>query len=425
MAGRPAGKEFARNGLVRNTVLVTAVVAVFGAAFAVVWIASTGLITIAAGILLGVFLDTAARGLGYVVRWRRHLRLVVVFLLLAAVIVFALYWGGSVLAQEATHFMSAMTNLIRKASDLLHSGKLGPVFQRVDLANLLPSGTMIYGGAESATAAFVRVVSITAAILFLGAFFAWEPGVYKAIVLSLLPRNRRKRIDEVLDLAGHALREWLIGQGISMAAIFLFCLCALTLVGMPYSILLAVQAGLLTFIPTLGPFVAGVIIILAGLSQSFSMALYGLVTYILVQFIETHLVTPLAQEQTVRFPPASTLSLQVVAAFLFGLMGIAFAVPISAAGRVFVEELYVKDQLGGAWHAGEKESWIGDWMRSFRYWIRGKWFRSAVRGVMDRAEETGSRPRQPARRGNAGERNESDGDNPEPPTKRRVDLPPF
>jgi predicted PurR-regulated permease PerM len=259
----------------------------------------------------------------------------------------------------------------------------------------------------------------------LGAFFAWEPRVYKAIVLSLLPQNRRKRVNEVLDLAGHALREWLIGQGISMAAIFLFCLCALTLVGMPYSILLAVQAGLLTFIPTLGPFVAGVIIILAGLSQSFSMALYGLITYVLVQFIETHLVTPLAQEQTVRFPPASTLSLQVLAVFLFGLMGIVFAVPISAAGRVFVEELYVRDQLGGPWHDGDRDSWIGDWMRSFRYWIRGKWLRRAVCEVVDRIEEIGPRAQEPPDRGNAGEKSESNRDAPERSTTRRIDRPPL
>jgi len=407
MADRRAGNEFARLGIVRSTALVTAVVAVFGVAFAIIWVASTGLITIAAGILLGAVLDAAARGLGYVVDWRRHLRLVIVFLLLAVFIVFALYWGGSILAQEATHFMSAMKDLTKQAMDLLRSGKLGPAFQKINLAELLPSGSMIYGSAESATAAFVRVVTITVAILFLGAFFAWEPSVYKSIVLSLVPQERRERIDEVLDLAGHALREWLIGQSISMVAIFLFCLFALTLVGMPYSILLAVQAGLLTFVPTLGPFVAGVIIILAGLSQSFSMAFAGLVTYILVQFIETHLVTPLAQEQTVRFPPASTLSLQVVAAFLFGLMGIAFAVPISAAGRVFIEELYVKDQLGGPWQEGDHESWVGDWMRSFRYWIRGKWFRRAIREVVDKVEGNDAEPDRSEGPGDAGGEAES------------------
>ena len=406
MAGRPEGNEFARLGLIRSTVLVTAIVSAFGIAFAIVWVASTGLITIAAGILLGVLLDAAARGLGLVVNWRRHLRLVVVFLLLTILIVFALYWSSSVLAQEATHFMSAMKDLINQAMNFLRSGKLGPTFRHINLTELLPSGAMIYGSAETATVAFVRVVSISAAILFLGAFFAWEPSVYKAIVLSLVPQRRRERIDEVLDLAGHALREWLIGQSISMTAIFLFCLFALTLVGMPYPVLLSVVAGLLTFVPTLGPFVAGVIIILAGLSQSFSMALYGLITYVLVQFIETHLVTPLAQEQTVRFPPASTLSLQVVAGFLFGLMGIAFAVPISAAGRVFIEELYVKDQLGGPWHEGDHESWVGDWMRSFRYWIRGKWFRHAVHEVVEKVEGNHSgadRPETPAENGDGPE----------------------
>jgi predicted PurR-regulated permease PerM len=149
------------------------------------------------------------------------------------------------------------------------------------------------------------------------------------------------------------MREWLIGQSVSMTVIFLFSLSALMLIGMPYPFLLAVQAGVLTFIPTLGPFLAGIVIILAGLSQSLTMALYGLATYLMIQFLETHLVTPLVQERTIRLPPAITLGLQVIAGFLLGLLGVAFIVPLSAAGKVLIEELYVKDYLGGPWSPEE------------------------------------------------------------------------
>ena len=97
--------------------------------------------------------------------------------------------------------------------------------------------------------------------------------------------------------------------------------------------------------------VAGVIIILAGLSHSVVMAAYGLGTYLLIQFLETHLVTPLVQERTVRLPPAATLGLQIVAGMLFGIPGIVFAVPATAAGRTLIQELYVEDYLGGGWYA--------------------------------------------------------------------------
>ena len=56
------------------------------------------------------------------------------------------------------------------------------------------------------------------------------------------------------------MRQWLVGQGINVVAIFLFSLCALLLVGMPYAVLLALVAGGLSFIPTVGPFLGGVVI---------------------------------------------------------------------------------------------------------------------------------------------------------------------
>jgi predicted PurR-regulated permease PerM len=79
------------------------------------------------------------------------------------------------------------------------------------------------------------------------------------------------------------------------------------------------------------------------------MAAYGLGTYLLIQFLETHLVTPLVQERTVRLPPGATLGLQIIAGLLFGLPGVIFAVPATAAAKTIFEQLYVDDYLGGPW----------------------------------------------------------------------------
>ena len=136
--------------------------------------------------------------------------------------------------------------------------------------------------------------------------------------------------------------------------------------GMPYAALLAVQAGLLTFIPTLGPFVAGVVIILAGLSQSVVMAAYGLGAYLVIQLLETQLVTPLIQERTVRLPPAMTLARQILAGVLFGLRGVVFVVPAAAAAKALIEQLYVEDYLGGGWRvedsADRRPSRLNKWL---------------------------------------------------------------
>ncbi len=358
--------------IARVTALITAVVGAFALIFAVVWVASPGLITVGVGILLAVLLDAGARGLGRLASWSRHVRLGIVFVIAAAVLVGALWYGGTILVSQLNSFLAAMDDLFRQAMDLLQQAGLTHESGDPNAAAILPSTSTLFGSVTMIVRSAVGFVSMCAAIMFLGAFFSWEPQIYKAIVLSVLPQDKRPRVDEVLDQAGGAMREWLIGQSVSMIVIFIFTLLALLLVGMPYPILLAVQAGLLTFIPTLGPFVAGVVIILAGLSQSATMALYGLGTYLLIQFLETHFVTPLVQERTVRFPPAATLGLQVVSAFLFGLLGVAFVVPLAAAGKVLIGELYVNDRLGGPYEVEHEPSWLERWFKRTKHRVEDR-----------------------------------------------------
>lgn len=347
------------------TALITAVVAAFVILFSILWYAAEGIIIIGVGILLAVLLDAGARGLGHFVPWHRQVRLIIVLVLAALLIFGAIWWGGTILVDQAHLFIAAMKGLVSQAEQMMQQNKV--LFPRgTNPIALLPSVDEMFGGATTVAYQTIGVVSMIAAIIFLGAFFTWEPQIYKAIVLSLLPKDKRVRVGEVLNMAAGGMREWLIGQSISMSVIFMFSLAALELVGMPYPMLLAVQAGLLTFIPTLGPFIAGVVIILAGLSQSFTMALYGLGTYLLIQFLESNLVTPLVQERTLRFPPGATLALQVVSALLFGLLGVAFVVPLAAAGKVLVEELYVKDQLGGVWEVEGDRSLLDGLMRRAR-----------------------------------------------------------
>lgn len=343
-------KEFSpadAGGLVRKTVVVCAIVTAFIAVFTILSLASQGIIAICIGVLLAVLLDGGARGLGHVVSWSRKWRLVTLFFLVTLLAAVAVWWGGTTFVEQASNFSSAMKNLITRADTFLENGAFGIFPSSLNLSDITPSGSLLFGGATAATTQVFSAFSMGFAIVFLGAFFAWEPGLYKAMLLSVMPKDRRARMREVLNEAAEAMREWLLGQSVSMVAVFVFSLMALFLIGMPYPILLSVLAGLLTFIPTLGPLVAGVVIILAGLSQDLHMAALGLAAYLMIQFLETNLLTPLVQQRTVSLPPAFTLGLQLLAGFLFGWLGVAFIVPLSAAGKVFITELYIKDRLGG------------------------------------------------------------------------------
>ncbi len=355
-------------GIARRTVLIAAIISAFVAGAVVLWVASSAIAAFGVGIVLATALDAGTRGLQRILPCRRQICLLLVILLGAAFIAAAAWWSGTTLIGQFNDFVFSLKTLLNQARSMAQDSKLLP--HNEGLRAILPSPSTLLGGATTMVPRAFNAASMLFAILFIAPFLAWEPAVYKAIVLSVIPQDKRERVDEVLDGAAFSMRRWLLGQSISMAVIFLFSLVALLAMGMPYAILLSVMAGLLTFIPTLGPFVSGIVIMLAGLSQSPTMALYGLLAYLAIQFLESNLITPVVQEHTVKLPPAATLALQLVAGLLFGLLGVAFIVPLTAAAKHIIQELYVNDCLGGGWSTEGQSgrTWAG---RLIDRWLTG------------------------------------------------------
>jgi predicted PurR-regulated permease PerM len=121
---------------------------------------------------------------------------------------------------------------------------------------------------------------------------------------------------------------------------------ALYLIGLPGPFVLGLQAGLSNFIPYLGPIVAAIPIALVAMPLGGSPLVWAVVIYTVIQSIEGYVIGPLIQRQAVDTPPAWTLVAIVLLGALFGVMGIALAMPLIAVGQVAVVRFYVEDYLG-------------------------------------------------------------------------------
>jgi predicted PurR-regulated permease PerM len=245
--------------------------------------------------------------------------------------------------------LQAVQTVGRQLQDFLARGA-GGLFPEgsINLNEAIPRFATVFGSAARLLAALSEMAINVVIIAFLAVFFAWQPSVYRSGFLALLPPDKRSAIGRAIDRAANAVRKWIAGQAISMMVVFFATLISLLLVGMPYAVLLAFISGVLTFVPTLGPFLSGIAIVIAGLSESVELGLYGLGVYVLIQFVETYLITPLVQNEAVHLPPAATLGAQLVGGAIFGTLGFAFAVPLAAALRALVLELYVDRMESGS-----------------------------------------------------------------------------
>lgn len=196
-----------------------------------------------------------------------------------------------------------------------------------------------------ASTVFTAVANLLV-IIFVAIFFMIDPDLYIRGILQLVPESKSSRVAETIDATSQTLRHWLLGQGISMLCVGILTTVGLWIAGVPLAFLLGVIAGILEFVPFLGPVAATVPGVLIALTEGWTVALYALLVYVIVQQIENRLIVPLVQWKAVALPPALVILAVVALGLLFGLLGILVATPLTAVTMVWVKKLYVEDVLG-------------------------------------------------------------------------------
>jgi predicted PurR-regulated permease PerM len=191
-----------------------------------------------------------------------------------------------------------------------------------------------------------EVIAGLVLILMMSVYIGADPFTYRDGILHLFPKRKRERIGEVLTAMAVMLRKWLVTQLIAMVVIGVVSTIALLLLGVKAPFALGIIAGLLEFVPTIGPVLSAIPAIAMGFLDSPEKALYVGLAYIAIQQIENHLLIPLLMKGGMDLPPVLTIVTQGLMALLFGFLGLMIAVPLLAAVMVPIKMLYVEDALG-------------------------------------------------------------------------------
>ena len=210
--------------------------------------------------------------------------------------------------------------------------------------NINPSSLLSgVGGFFSSTVGAVGNFFI---VILLAIYLATEPRFYVQGFIKLFPKPRRHRATQVVASVGDTLRWWLIGKVGSMIFIGILTWIGLSIIGVPLALTLGLIAGLLSFIPNFGPIISALPALLLAFIASPITAVYVLGLYVGVQLIESNIVTPLIERETVELPPALTIVFQLALAVLVGGLGLILATPLLAVIMVVVQMVYIQDVLG-------------------------------------------------------------------------------
>jgi len=183
-------------------------------------------------------------------------------------------------------------------------------------------------------------------IFFIGIYAAYDPGLYKTGIVKLFPLPQRPRILEVIQKIGFATRRWILGRLMSMAFVGVVTAIGMWFLGVPMFGTLGVLSALCTFVPNIGPLLAAVPQILLAVNLGGNTVLYVVVFILILESVESYLVTPMIQKHEVSLPPLLTIAAQFLMGALLGIIGLTMAAPLVVVVTVLVQMLYIDDRLG-------------------------------------------------------------------------------
>lgn len=332
-----------KNALVYAGVAVLAVVALI-----VAWYALDVLLLGFIGVLVAILLRAPADALAARTPLSPNLSLAVVCVVVFAALGALAWLFGRTIVGQSLELFDRLPQIIETAKEGLRSTDAGErAVQLAEESGALESsqGQFLGRGLGMIGATFGALAHMVI-ILFFGLFLAAQPKIYIRGILHLVPKPQRPRARELLGEMGSVLRRWLVGQSLLAAVVATVTGVGLMLIGAPFALPLAILAGLMEFVPYIGPFISAVPAIVIGFGEGAQMALWVALLYLAVQVLESYVLAPLIQHRAVELAPALVLFAQVLMGVLAGPLGVVVATPLAAVALVAVKMLYVEDGLG-------------------------------------------------------------------------------
>ncbi len=182
-------------------------------------------------------------------------------------------------------------------------------------------------------------------VVILTIMFLAQPIAYRRAFIALFPSFYRRRIDLILSQCEVSLGKWFGGALLSMVVVALLSLIGLLSLGIPLALAQAILAGLLNFIPNVGPTLSVIIPMAIALLDEPWKAVAIFIIYFLIQQFESSLLTPYIMAQQVSLLPAITLIAQIFFTTFFGFLGLLLALPLTVVGKIWINAVLIEDVL--------------------------------------------------------------------------------
>jgi predicted PurR-regulated permease PerM len=197
----------------------------------------------------------------------------------------------------------------------------------------------VSGGVADVGVSAFGAVTLFFSVIFLTLFGLIDEPRVRDWIGGLMYRDKRERYLDVTDRIIHATSRYMLGNlAISVVCGTVYGVTA-EILGLPYPLAIALIAGILDLIPTIGATIAGIIIAIVALSVSLEALIAFAIVMVVYQQIENYVLQPTIIGKAAHVSGFTVLTSVLVFGALFGLIGAIIGVPIAAGLQILVDEL--------------------------------------------------------------------------------------
>lgn len=308
------------------------------------------LVLIGTALFLAIALDPIVERIArYLPKRHRGLAAGVVLLLVVALLAFVVV---SLIPPLVNQTQSLIDDFPQKINELRHSDNFLARF--ISESNILPDGANLdraqladrilgFGTsfADVARTALGSLVSILT-VLVLTFFMIMEGPVWLKTYWRLTPARQRQHQQELAGQMYRVISGWVTGRLMMGTLAAIVASIAMTIVGVPYAVPLALLVGLLDLMPLVGASLGAVLVSFVALFKSFTAAVIMAIFFVIYQQLENTFIQPMIDSRTVQISPLTVLISAILGISLGGILGALVAIPAAGCAQILAKD-YLKN----------------------------------------------------------------------------------
>jgi len=281
----------------------------------------------------------------------RNTGIIIIYILIAAVVLGFLALTFPVIADQATQLSQNLPQYYSEVRGALENSG-NRLLQNIGL-RLPPELTLFLSSVPVAEGELLTQVTQTVffanlvvkgilsilAVFLLAYYWTQESSVIIRTLLRLAPLNRRHDIQEFFYLAETKIGGYVRGQAILCLLVGAAAFILYSMIGLPYTLVLALIAGFMEMVPIVGPALGAVPALLAALSTDPDKVIWVLIATGLIQMMENVLLVPRVMKNSMGVNPIIILLSLVAFGSVFGFAGALLALPLAAIIQLILDRI--------------------------------------------------------------------------------------